>query len=69
MDYRRGYVITVIFAVTWGLNELFVFYSGSRAFGGLLFEIGGFAIIAMGLYVFARFVREHPRPELAGEGT
>jgi hypothetical protein len=68
LDYKRGYIITLIFAISWGLNELMHFLYDSWAGGTLIFEVGGFIIIAMGLYVFVRFVKEHPRPEPVGEG-
>lgn len=60
LDYKRGYVIALISALSWGLNEGAIFYVDSRIPGAVFFAIGGILIIGMGMIVFSRFLKEYP---------
>ncbi len=60
-DYSRGYYIAVIYALCFGLGE----YLNNFA----IFWIGGLLVMALGVYLFIRFLKEHPKPgEESGNG-
>jgi hypothetical protein len=57
-DYPRGYYIAVIYALCFGLGE----YMNNFA----IFWIGGLLVMAPGVYLFVRFLKEHPKSETEG---
>jgi hypothetical protein len=61
MDYRRGYVIAVLYALAFG-GTVLVHNPG-------MFVIAGLLAVLMGLVVFVRFLRTHPKPSEAEPGA
>jgi hypothetical protein len=57
-DYPRGYYIAVIYALCFGLGE----YLDNFA----IFWIGGLLVMVPGVYLFIRFLKEHPKPGVEG---
>jgi MFS family permease len=55
MDFTRGYLIAVFYAVGFGGAELLG--------NAMMFVLAAAVTIAMGLVVFVRFLREYPVPE------
>jgi hypothetical protein len=55
-DYPRGYYIAVIYALCFGLGE----YLNNFA----IFWIGGLLVMVPGVYLFIRFLKEHPKPSV-----
>jgi hypothetical protein len=54
MDYIRGYVIAALYALAFGGKVLF--------HNPIVFVVAGTVAILMGLAVFVRFLRTHPKP-------
>lgn len=55
IDFRRGYVVGVLYAVG---------FSGTMLLDSpIMFVVAGAVILLMGLVVFVRFLREYPIPE------
>ena len=54
MDYRRGYVIAALYALGFGGSVLL--------HNSITFIVAGALGVLMGLVVFVRFVRTHPKP-------
>ena len=61
MDYRRGYVIAALYALAFGGKVLL--------HNPVVFVVAGTAAILMGLAVFLRFLRTHPKLSELGPGT
>ena len=56
MDYRRGYVIAALYALSFGGKVL--------SHNPIVFVVAGTAAILMGLAVFVRFLRTLPKPAM-----
>ena len=61
MDYRRGYVIAALYALSFGGKVLI--------HNPIVFVAAGAAAALMGLTVFVRFLRAHPKPASLEPGT
>jgi hypothetical protein len=61
MDYRRGYVIAALYALAFGGKVLF--------HNPIVFVLAGTVAILMGLAVFVRFLRTHPKLSELGPGA
>jgi hypothetical protein len=61
MDYTRGYVIAALYALAFGGTVLL--------HNPMTFIIAGMMAVLMGLVVFVRFLRTHPKPCDLGPGA
>jgi len=60
-DYTRGYVIAALYALAFGGKVLL--------HNPITFVVAGMMAVLMGLLVFVRFLRTHPKPSELGPGT
>jgi hypothetical protein len=54
MDYTRGYLIAALYALAFGGKVLL--------HNPIVFVVAGIVGVLMGLAVFVRFLRTHPKP-------